>query len=92
MVSGFDPSQPPQQAKVVGAAIQYTCRDTGDHLILSSSFSDEQEGKVTAVVAKARYQKATENQTKQRFKHSARSRPSNTVIKVLVKTVDQMVT
>ena len=34
MVSGFDPSQPPQQAKVVDAAIQYTCRDTGDHLIL----------------------------------------------------------
>ncbi|KAL3786440.1 hypothetical protein HJC23_011021 [Cyclotella cryptica] len=34
MVSGFDPSQPPRQAKVVDAAIWYTCRDTGDHLIL----------------------------------------------------------
>ena len=34
MVSGFDPSQLPQQAKVVDAAIRYTCHDTGDHLIL----------------------------------------------------------
>ena len=34
MVSGFNPLQPPYQAKVVDAAIQYTCRDTGDHLIL----------------------------------------------------------
>jgi len=34
MVSGFDPSQPPRRAKVVDAAIRYTCRDTGDHLIL----------------------------------------------------------
>jgi hypothetical protein len=34
MVSGFDPSQLPHQAKVVDAAIRYTCRDTGDHLIL----------------------------------------------------------
>ncbi len=34
MVSGFDPSQPPRQAKVVDVAIRYTCRDTGDHLIL----------------------------------------------------------
>ena len=51
---------------------------------VDSSFSNEQEGRVTAVVAKARYQKATENQTKQRFEHSARSRPSNAVIKVLL--------
>ena len=51
---------------------------------VSSPFSNEQEGKVTAVVAKARYQKATENQTKQRFEHSARSRPSNTIIKVIL--------
>ncbi len=50
----------------------------------SSSFSNEQEGMVTAVVAKARYQKVTENQTKQRFEHSARSHPSNAVIKVLL--------
>jgi hypothetical protein len=34
MVSGFDPLQPPRQAKLVDAAIRYTCRDTGDHLIL----------------------------------------------------------
>jgi len=34
MVSGFDPTQLPQTAKVVDAAIWYTCRDTGDHLIL----------------------------------------------------------
>jgi hypothetical protein len=33
MVSGFDPLQPPRQAKVVDAAIRYTCRNTGDHLI-----------------------------------------------------------
>jgi hypothetical protein len=51
---------------------------------VSSSFSSEQEGRVTAVVAKARYQRATKNQTKQRFKHSARSRPSNAAIKVLL--------
>jgi hypothetical protein len=51
---------------------------------VSSSFNSKKEGRVTAVVAQARYQKATENQTKQRFKHSARSCPSNTVIKVLL--------
>ena len=34
MFSGFDPSQPPQKAKVVDAAVRYMCRDTGDHLIL----------------------------------------------------------
>ena len=34
MVSGFDPSQPARKAKVVDAAIKYTRRDTGDHLIL----------------------------------------------------------
>jgi hypothetical protein len=51
---------------------------------VSSSFSNEQEGRVTAVVAKARYQRATENQTKQKLEHSARSRPSNAVIKVLL--------
>jgi hypothetical protein len=51
---------------------------------VSSSFSSEQEGRVTAVVAKAMHHKATENQTKQRFKHSARSCPSNAVIKVLL--------
>ena len=51
---------------------------------VSSSFNNEQEGGVTAVVAKARYHRATENQPKQRFEHPARSRPSNTVIKVLL--------
>ena len=34
MVSGFDPSQLPRKDKVVDAAVRYTCRDTGDHLIL----------------------------------------------------------
>ena len=34
MVSGFDPSQLPRKAKVVDTAVWYTCRDTGDHLIL----------------------------------------------------------
>jgi hypothetical protein len=51
---------------------------------VSSSFSNEQEGRVTAVVAKARYQKATQNQAKQRVEHSARSRLSNAVIKILL--------
>ena len=51
---------------------------------VSSSFRSEQEGRVTAVVAKARYQRATENQTKQRFEQSARSHPRNAVIKVLL--------
>ena len=51
---------------------------------VSSSFSKEQERRVTAVVVKARYQRVTENQTKQRFEHSAGSSPSNAVIKVLL--------
>ena len=41
------------------------------------------KGRVTAVVAKARY-KATENQAQQRVEHSAWCRPSNMVIKVLL--------
>jgi hypothetical protein len=49
-----------------------------------SSFKNETEGRVTAVVAKARYQQATENQSQQKLEHSARSRPSNKVIKVLL--------
>ena len=57
----------------------------GAHLdSVSSFFSNEQEGRITAVVAKARYQTATKNQTMQKVKHSARSCPSNTVIKVLL--------
>ena len=51
---------------------------------VNSSFNSKQKGGVTAVVAKARYHRATKNQAKQRFKHSARSRPSNAVIKVLL--------
>ena len=51
---------------------------------VNSSFSNEQEGRVTAVVAQARYQRAAESQTKQRVEHSARSHPSNAVIKVLL--------
>jgi hypothetical protein len=51
---------------------------------VSSSFNSKKEGRVTAVVAQARYHKATENQTKQRFEHSSRSHPNNTVIKVLL--------
>ena len=51
---------------------------------VSSSFHNEQEGRVTAVVAQARYQRGTKNQTKQEFEHSARSHPSNAVINVLL--------
>ena len=36
------------------------------------------------MVAKAKYQKVTENQTMQRVKHSARCHPSNEVIQVLL--------
>jgi hypothetical protein len=60
-------------------------KQSGAHLnSVSPSFNSEIEGRVTAVVAQARYHKATVNQAKQRFKHSARSHPSNTVIKVLL--------
>ena len=56
---------------------------SGAHLnSVNCSFKSTQEGRVTAVVAKAKYQKATENQTMQRIEHSARSRPSNEVIQV----------
>ena len=51
---------------------------------MSSSFKSQKEGRVTAVVAQARYHKVTKHQTLQRFKHSAGSCPSNTVIKVLL--------
>jgi hypothetical protein len=51
---------------------------------VSSSFNSEKEGRVTAVVAQARYQQATENQTKKRSEHSSRSHPSNAFIKVLL--------
>ena len=50
---------------------------------VSYSFNNEQEGRVTAVVVKVKYQQATKNQAKQRVEHSARCCPSNTVIKIL---------
>ena len=51
---------------------------------VSYSFKNEQEGRVTAVVAKVKYQQATKNQAKQRVEHSARCRPINEVIQVLL--------
>ncbi len=58
---------------------------SGAHLnSVSCSYKNTQKGRVTAVVARARYQKATENQAPQRIEHSARSRPSNEVIQVLL--------
>jgi hypothetical protein len=53
---------------------------SGAFLNSVNSYFRKKELRVTAVVATARY-KATENQAQQRFEHSARSRPSNTVIK-----------
>ena len=58
---------------------------SGAHLnSVNCSFNNAQEGRVTAVVAKVKYQQATENQAKQKIKHSARCRPSNEVIQVLL--------
>ena len=58
---------------------------SGAHLnSVNCSFKNAQEGRVTAVVAKARYKKVTENQAPQRIERSARSRPSNEVIQVLL--------
>ena len=58
---------------------------SGAHLnSVNCSFKNAQEGRVTAVVARATYQKATKNQALQRIEHSARSRPSNEVIQVLL--------
>jgi len=51
---------------------------------VNPSFKSEKGERVTAVRAKAMYHTATENQTQQRLKHSDRSCPSNTVIKVLL--------
>ena len=48
-----------------------------------TSFSQETEGRVTAVVAKVSYQ-ATDDKTHQRIKHSAGRCTSNSVIKVLL--------
>ena len=58
---------------------------SGAHLnSVSSSFNNEQEGRVTAVVANEKYQKAAKNQAKQRVEHSTRCHPSNEVIQVLL--------
>ena len=51
---------------------------------VNCSFNNAQEGRVTAVVAKVKYQQATENQAKQKIEHSARCRSSNKVIQVLL--------
>jgi hypothetical protein len=42
---------------------------------VSPSFKSEKGGRVTAVVAKLRYQIAMENQIQQRLKHSVRVAP-----------------
>ena len=58
---------------------------SGTHLnSVNCSFKNAQEGRVTAVVARARYQKPTKNQAPQRIKRSARCPPSNEVIQVLL--------
>ena len=58
---------------------------SGAHLYsVNSSFKSKKEGRVTAVIAQARYKKETKNQAQQRLKQSARSRPSNAVFKVLL--------
>ncbi len=58
---------------------------SGAHLdSVSYSFNNAQKGRVTAVVAKTKYQIGTKNQAMQRVEQSARSRPSNEVIKVLL--------
>ena len=57
----------------------------GAHLnSVNCSFKNAQEGRVTALVARARYQIATKNQALQRIKCSARSCPSNEVIQILL--------
>ncbi len=45
--------------------------------------TSQQEGRVTSVVAKARYHKVTESQFPQRYEHSAGSHQSNSVTKIL---------
>ena len=58
---------------------------SGAHLnSVNCSFNNAQEGRVTAVVAKAKYQEATKNRAMQRVKHPARCRSSNEVIQVLL--------
>ena len=61
-------------AKLLGALINS----------VNSCLNSKREGRVTVVVAKARYHIATKNQAKQRVKHSARSHTSNAVRKVLL--------
>jgi hypothetical protein len=51
---------------------------------VNPSFKSKKGGRVTGVVAKAKYHTVTENQTQQRQEHSAGHRTSNKVIKVLL--------
>ncbi len=51
---------------------------------VNSSFNSKQEGGLTAVVAKAKYHRATKNQAPQRIKCSARGHTRNTFIKILL--------
>ena len=48
------------------------------------AFTNQQKGRITAVVAKARYHKMTESQFPQRHEHSAGSHQRNNVIKILL--------
>ena len=58
---------------------------SGVHLnSVNYSFNNEQEGRVTTVVTKAKYHTVTKHQAIQRVKHSARCCPSNEVIQVLL--------
>ena len=50
---------------------------SGAHLnSVNCSFNNAQEGRVTAVVAKVKYQQATKNQAKQKIERSARCQVS----------------
>jgi hypothetical protein len=49
---------------------------------------NKKERRVTAVVAKVRYHKGTKNQAPQQIDNPAGSRPSNTIIKVLLDRSD----
>ena len=58
---------------------------SGAHLnSVNCSFKNAQEGRVTAVVARAKYQKVTKNQAPQRIKCSTRICSSIEVIQVLL--------
>jgi hypothetical protein len=58
---------------------------SGDFLnSVNHYLKSQKEGRITAVITKARYQIATKNQIQLRLEHSARSRSSKSVIKVLL--------